>query len=173
MIVSNFGLKLAAPWTTLYRELEMLFEKDDEITTFFDEYNVAIKIYVANEKKAQALSNIIPEEKIFGNVNLKIEVIPPNGEVIKSSERRESIFNGSYYNDFVEAFDNNPIVKSINTVGANVFIPFTFIEFVPEVVQFYNDNMANMYGIASVLYEEIARDIFEMVGVFFSTAKVE
>lgn len=160
-------LKLAAPWTTLYREIDNLFYHDSEIKTFFDENNATIKIFVANSVKANALINILPLRKTYGNVEVKIEVVPPNNSVMNVR-----LGYSHYEYDFQTAFKNNPAFKCVVTISEGLANAMTFVQFAPDVVQFYNDNISDPHGLTSTLYEYIADDVFELPGVFYSTAKV-
>ena len=48
--------------------------------------------------------------------------------------------------------------------------PITYVVFVNEVVQYFNDDLGDVYGQCSTLYQEIAKDVFgETEGVFFCT----
>ena len=160
-------LKLAAPWTTFYREIETLFAHDSEIKTIFDEDNASIKIYVNNNAKADSLANILPLYKSFGDIEIKIEVISPND----SLNLRIGYTQHEY--DFETAFEGNKVFNGIITITDGLPAPFTFVQFNPEIAQFYNDNLSSTWGLASMLYEDIARDIFDLPGVFFSTVKVD
>ena len=51
---------------------------------------------------------------------------------------------------------------------------FNFVVFVPEVVQFYNDDLGDINGLCSTLYQDLAKDLFgEEAGIYFCTDKVE
>ena len=73
--------KLSAPWVTFYRELEALFKEDEQIKVVLDEdaESPVIKIYVDNNEKQAALSQILPTEKVFGSVTVRVNIIPANG----------------------------------------------------------------------------------------------
>lgn len=150
--------KLSAPWTVYYREIQALFGQDPEITIEYDEDNVEIKLLVQNEEKAEALQQLLPSEKIFGRVVLKITVVPAN----QSSKLTRSVFQ--------KAFNGNPAFNYCYRVD-NVFTnPIDFVVFKKEVVQYFNDNLCDIHGIKSTLYEDIARDVFgELPGVYFNT----
>lgn len=150
-------LKLSAPWMIFYRQINALFEKDPAVKVLFDEENYLIKIYVDGPSKAEAIDQIIPHEKVFGNVTLKIEVIPSNLEDV------------SRVNLVARAFEGNPILKKI--ARAELFDhPINWVVFKKEVVQFYVDDLSDLHGVCSTLYQDLAKEIIgEDQGVFFCT----
>ena len=58
-------------------------------------------------------------------------------------------------------------VEEVTGIFSN---PITYVVFVNEVVQYYNDNLSDIHGLRSTLYQEIAKDIFETrLGVYYCT----
>lgn len=153
-------MKLAAPWITFYHEMEAMFGKDPEIRVELDdsdEDEMIIKLYVDNQSKAEALENLLPMEKKFGNVSIYIEVIPSNKE-----ESKVRLFQ--------KAFENNPAFKFIYSVDGAGLFPANYVVFENKVVQFFNDELNDIHGNKSTLYQEIAKDIFENCeGIYFCT----
>ena len=78
-------IKKSSPWVTYYREVDALFERDKEVFVVFDEENTELKLYVNNQDKAEAIRHLMPLEKKFGNVVLKIDVIPSNGNQLRGT----------------------------------------------------------------------------------------
>ena len=151
-------LKLSPPWVTYYRELNELFRYDPEINVLYDEENNVIKLYVESPTKAAALGKLLPEEKQFGSVTLTIDIVPANKMV------------GARAADYIDAFKGNPIVNDVVKVKFPSFGEFTYILFENKVVQYYNDNLADLNGFASTIYEDIARRVFDDIdGIFFCT----
>ena len=152
------ALKLSPPWAKVAAEMSQMFKYDAEVHVVYDEDEQVISLFVDNSGKAFALMNLLPEEYVFGNVTLKVKVIPANG--LKAS-------TGSL---FATAFENNgafSFVKEIKGIFTN---NLTYVVFKKRVVQFFNDNLGDYYGNCSTLYEEIARDLFgEQEGVYFCT----
>ena len=150
------NIKLAPPWITYYHEVKALFEKDEEVKITYNEENYELSIYVENGRKADALTQLFPTEKEFGNVKMKIKVIPAN-------------LGTNYSQLFADAFYGNSAVKEIDNFDT-VFGPMSYVVFNREVVQFYNDQMDDINGNKSTLYQEIAKDVFEdHQGVYFCT----
>lgn len=152
---------LAAPWVKFRREIEELFEKDPEIRIECDEYAsdfYDIRLYVDNTDKAQALMQLLPSERVFGNVTARVIVIPANKE------------NPTKVDLLKAAFKNNNAVTRIVTIDDVMSNPVTYCAFAKTVVQYPLDNLHDINGNVSTLYENIARDIFgEDEGICFCT----
>lgn len=141
-------MKLSAPWITFYRELEALFREDKEVRVAYDEEAREVRIYVDNNQtKADALTALLPEEKEFGSVTVKVAVIPSNTGNMSGPEL------------ISRAFDCNPILNRIQVVESPVG-KFSYVVFKKRVVQFYNDELSDLNGVRSTLYQEIAKDVF-------------
>lgn len=85
-----------------------------------------------------------------------ITVVPSNNDVSKSDL-------------FKAAFAGNPIVSYTEHVDT-MSNPMDFIVFEKEVVQYFDDNLGDLYGIRSTLYQDLANEVFEdHQGVFFNT----
>jgi len=150
-------VKLSSPWQEFFNELEALFAADDDVKLSFDDgEEKKIILRVNGEEKASALSKLLPEEKVFGNVSVCIEVVPSN-----DGDREIDLFR--------DAFSGNPAVSFIKTVPDPYGNKVDFVVFQNKVVQFFNDNMADINGNKSTLFEDIARDVFDGAGVFFCT----
>ena len=150
------GVKISPPWTTYYRELVELFKKDKEIFIEFDEDKNEIEITTTKYEKSLALKKVLPCEKDFGGVKLKINVV-------YKEPKMDAI------NAFKELAINNPVFKYtyVFPTSAN---PIAYVVFAKEVVQYWNDDMSDPHGITSTLYENLAREVFsENPGIIFST----
>lgn len=87
---------------------------------------------------------------------MRITVIPANDNISKTDL-------------FKAAFAGNPAVsyiESVDAYGQN----FNYVVFEKEVVQYFNDNMGDLHGVESTLYQDIAKEVFEdYSGIFFCT----
>ena len=156
-------LKLSPPWITYYNEVEAMFSEDPEVHVIYDEESNILKLYVSNHVKADALAQIMPNEKVFGNVTLKITVIPSN----TSAENSVSCEYDSLYE---AAFQNNHALSFVKKIEGIFAYNATYVVFKNKVVQYFNDNLADVYGNCSTLYQELAKDIFSpAIGVYFCT----
>ena len=149
--------KPVSPWVNYYRELEALFGEDPDVKIVYDEDNNTIKMYVGGADKAEAIDGLLPEEKTFGNVVLKIEVIPSNT-------------NDTKIDMFRKAFEGNPAFSYAATVSGISSNDFHYVVFKNRVVQYWNDDLGDINGNKSTLYQEIANDVFENHdGIHFCT----
>ena len=88
-------MKMSAPWVNYYRQIEALFSRDPEIKVTYNEDTYAIKLFIDNSDKALAIEKLIPAEKTFGNVTVKVIVIPANQQDKKRAELIETAFKGN------------------------------------------------------------------------------
>lgn len=156
-------MNLSAPWEIYCSEIEALFALDDEIHVErnYTEEDKTIILLVDNQDKANALERLLPKEKAFGNVTVRIEIKPANFDeydIVKI---------------YRKAFKGNPVLEDVITAD----VPgseSTFFVFKNKVVRFYADNIRDYQGKKSTLYETIAEDVFEdKEGVFFCTVDSE
>lgn len=140
--------KLSPPWITYVHKLEKMFENDSEIVVKYDDNDKTASLYVTSYDKAIALKKILKDKIAFGKVILTVEVIAPDKE------------NADILDAFTDALIGNtafeyavPISSSIGT--------FNYVLFKNQVVQFFNDQLDDINGLHSTLYQEIAKDIFK------------
>lgn len=149
-------LKLSPPWNTFVSELKALFGEDPGIKIQFDEDNYEVKLFVADPEKADALTQLIPAQRIYGNVALTVTVVPANYMEESNADLIEAAFKG------------NPVLKQVLCLKTP-FGEYDYAVFRKDVVQFYNDNLCDPHGNESTLFEDIARDVFGSGDVFFCT----
>ena len=160
MIMEN--LELSAPWERFYSQIGELFKRDREIRIELDKANYTVRLYVDGERKAEALEKLLPTEKVFGNVTVKVEVVPAN-------TKDEDI-----YNLYRDAFKDNPVFIEAKMAALPAGGTANYIIFRKEVVQFYNDNLKDPNGLETTLYETIADEVLERQGgEFYSTSEYE
>ena len=152
-------LKQAPPWITFVSELEQMFKYDAEVHVVYDNDEHEVKVYVDTAAKAAALAELLPSVKEFGNITLAVAVVPANGTTpIKKGGLFEAAFKGNGAFSFT---------KTVRGVFSN---DLTYVVFRNRVVQYYDDNLGDIYGQRSTLYQEIAKNLFgETEGVFFCT----
>ena len=155
--------KISPPWEMLYSEMEEMFGRDPEVhlervyTT--DEKKIVLR--VDNQEKAEALETLLPPSITYGNIEVKIVVVPAN---LQTSNEVEM---------YAKAFEGNPALERIKTapIMGNEII---FLLFKNKVVRFFADNIGDYQGKKSMLYEDIAKEIFKFKpGVYFCTADAE
>jgi hypothetical protein len=155
-------LNQSAPWVTYVSELEQMFKYDRETHVVYNEEANEVKLYVDDPEKASALMELLPKEKVFGNVKLDITVVSLNGSCTINPSIVCYLFNTAFCNNGAFAF-----TKVISGILSN---DITYVVFKNKVVQYFDDNLGDIYGQRSTLYQEIAKDLFkEIDGVFYCT----
>lgn len=152
--------KLSPPWITYCSELTEFFKNDPEVKVVFDDSEdvKGIDIYVDDTDKAEALTQLLKPCVEFGNVNVAINVIPPNNSQKTTFELMKI------------ALANNPVCKGFKMVTDVFGNEINYALFSREVAQFFNDNIGDPSGLKTMLYSQIAEDIFkEHDDIFFST----
>lgn len=158
-------LNLSSPWVQYYHQVEAFFKNDNEVKVVYNEEKNVLNIYVADPAKADALGQIFPYEKTWGNVTLLIKVVPANNQAVFT-------MTSASISVWAAAFKNNPVVSDIKVIKNLYSNDLTYIIFRKEVVQYFTDSLADYYGQRSTLYQDIAEDIFiEHENVFFCTNK--
>jgi hypothetical protein len=152
-------VKLAPPWMIYFRKLEAFFKEDPDVNLKLDDF--VIKVYVNGEKKADALRELLPLSKSFGNIKFNVNVIPANP------------LDMSKISVLQKALEGNEALSRIETVSGVSSNDFNFVVFQPKVVQYYNDDLSDINGLCSTLYQDLAKDIFgESDGIYFCTEKI-
>lgn len=155
-------LGIYSPWVIFAKKIQALFEKDSDVTVQFDDGSYTVSIFVDDDDKAEALSKIMPTTKVFGNIAVNINIVPANSEETWNAKYYEAAFKGN------AAFSHMTIVKDIP--GAMISNPIAYCVFKKEVVQYGADDLSSESGVASTLYQDIAKDVFgETDGVYFCT----
>lgn len=156
-------LGLRSPWELHERKLWAMFRKDDEVDLDYNETERKYILRVKTAKKANALSQLMPTEVVFGNVTCRVCIVPANvGEVLPDDAPAIEIVRA--------AFEGNAAVEAIRPVSRGFFKDLCYVVFENCVVQYDADNIADVNGNVSTLYENIAREVFTKAdGVFFCT----
>ena len=149
-------ISLEAPWYSYTKKLQALFKLDKDILVNDicelpdGDYAYCIMIEARNHKKYVALSRLIPEKVSFGGVNVHIDIF--------DEENAEDITDEiSLYETL---FEGNPLVKDIRTTLDQAGTQHNYVRFQPEVIQFFDDNLADYNGNWTGLAQDIAKEIF-------------
>lgn len=155
--MKNENMKLSPPWITFVHEVEALFENDPEVKVLYNDAENKLKLYVDDSDKAMALAKLLPEKKEFGNVVVSIEIIPANPEDMSIDEL------------FAKAFCGNPAL-AMSVAYDTPFGKISYAVFQKKVVQFFNDQMDDINGNKSMLFQDIAKDVFNPdLGIYYCT----
>lgn len=144
-------LKLSPPWSTFYDEISAMFKKDPEVKVIMDEDEYTVTVFVNDPIKSGAIARILEQEKRFGRVKLKVVVPPPDGPVYDDFKSDLEVYEA--------AFKGNKALSFIQP-KQTIFDTSFYVVFRNEVVQYFNDDISDIHGMCSTLYENIARDIF-------------
>ena len=138
---------VASPWVTYYHEVEAMFKKDPEVTVIFSDKGPELKLLVEGLMKAQALESLLPSSKTFGNVELKITVVPANKFDTVATMLKV-------------AFAGNDVLKNVVEYDT-ILGKMNYAIFKKDVAQFYNDELNDIHGVKSMLYADMAKEIFK------------
>lgn len=142
-------LKLSPPWITYLNKIIALFDCDPGITVSYDNSAPSVTLTINDGDKHAAIRKLLAEEVNYGGVLLKVNTEGPLSNIAFTSNKEL----------FDAAFAGNPAyVKAVSI--DNIFSTFTYVVFKNYVVQFFNDNLDDLYGNVSTLYQYIAEDLF-------------
>ena len=146
--------KLSAPWETYRKMLEGFFDFDEDvivnkIVTQNGEKHIPIE--VSNHKKFLALDKILTKKVVYGDTIVVIDLYDEeNGET-----------NDITMEVIKAAFESNFMVDKFVTNTDDAGTDHNYVVLAnDELVQFFNDNMADYYGNTTMLPEEVAKIIF-------------
>jgi hypothetical protein len=138
------ALQLSPPWITIYREIQAMFKHDKTVKVIYNNDTPSVNVYVEDPVKADAIEQILIHEFPFGNVKLRVNVYPGDDE-----ELLQDLSVGAD-KLFTTAFKDNSAL-SFTTEDQKGLFAETYIVFVPEVVQFFNDDLSDIRGLESTL----------------------
>lgn len=155
---SQQELELSPPWDEYYREVDALFGEDPDVKIDMNDEDCELTLYVEGQDKADAISSLLPTEQVFGNVTLKVTVVPAN----EGPKTKLDLIK--------DAFEGNPAFSYATTINILYANPVSFVVFKNKVVQYFNDDLSDVNGNRSTLYQEIAKEIIgEGDGIYFCT----
>ena len=146
--------KLSPPWIIYVEELKALFGHDPEIIIQYNSTDNEVKLLVNDSAKAAALEYLLNPVVEFGKVELTVTVVPANGE----SQEINPVIGLDEIFDL--AFKNNPVYAFSKRITNPLSYNMTYIVFKNKVVQFFGDNLRDIYGNISTLYEDLAAEVF-------------
>jgi len=167
-----YAVKLSPPWYGWANEVKAIFADDADISVGELEESDGAGVYVLSidaktESKANALKIMLPIVKNFGNINVDIE-ITLNGTPLDFIGERTSI------PDTINWI--NKLFEGTEVEGQCYEMFGGYIGFVvcpATIVQFYNDNITDINGNATMLFADAAKDVIDVpTGVNFCTAAI-
>ena len=158
---------LSPPWYSYQRKVLALFGKDPEVRVRdlhqVDECNFTLFILVRNEGKAQAIRALLPRIVEVGGATITSRIFIPVDECEVRLEMK-----GTDAQLLKEAFTGNPIFDRIETLRSDMSA-WGYCIFRKEVLQFWDDDISNFYGLHTTLAETIALEILKDVDLQFCT----
>lgn len=145
-------IAMAAPWYTLYKKFLAMFDDDNEVRVLMSPECDEIKLYIDNSVKCAALEKLLVPEHQFGGKTVRIVCVPSNPKGVKEvKDDPESLWNAAFEGNNVFSF----IAMPYTPFGSIVYVVFANC-----VVQFFNDDLSDVYGNCTTLYQDIAAEIF-------------
>lgn len=156
---NNSTLNAYAAAPTMYYRLRALLAADPDITMEYDHKSTTVNIIVADDDRAEALSEMIPSEYDFGDGEVLHVLI--NGMTFEHSrELDEETVN--------LALGQNPYFAGLKSfdfpMGARDFLMFK-----NTTIPFKADNFGNPEGYYVKTPEELAVSVFDLPGLFITT----
>ncbi len=167
--MTDVRLKISPPWITYVNMVNALFEHDPEVQLLYDNNDKVVELHVEDPTKAYAIDRLLPDVVEYGNISLDVKVIP--GNKTPRNEIPEDDINITNDWLFNIAFEDNPVFAYTKTISGIFNNNLTYVVFKNRVVQFFNDNLNDIHGLVSTLYQEIAHEVFseELEGVCYCT----
>ncbi len=165
-------VSLSSPWVRYFHEVQAFFYGDNDVVVDFDDDSVTMSIYVSNENKATVLTELLAGTKDFGSVKMTINVIPAN-------TKKKFAASGEVTTDMItklhHLFDGNTNVVEIVQSPIPSFSKQIYVVFQSKVLQYYTDDLGDLYGLESTVHEAVARDIFgdKLPEVYYCTAPTD
>ena len=167
MSVKKAMVQLSPPWYSYQRKVLALFGGDPEVRVRDlhqeDKCNYTLFIVVRNEVKARAIRSLLPRTVEVGGATITSRIfIPVDLCEVRGSEQ------DSETQLLKDAFTGNPVFDRVDSQGIGN-LEWSYCIFKKEVLQFWNDDLSNFYGLHTTLAETIAREILREVAVQFCT----
>ena len=140
--------RMSAPWVEYYNKVKALLGDDPDIVVEYDEDARKIKVFVNGTEKADALAQLLPAEKEFGNIKVTTAVIPANTQTYDKADLLKYALAGN---------PNFAYMQSVDGILSN---RISYVVFKKKVAQYWNDNLGDINGNVSTLYQELAKEIF-------------
>ena len=160
--------QLSPPWYSYQRKVNALFGRDPQVRVRdlhqVDEYNYTLFILVQTEAKAQAIRALLPRIVEISGVTITSRIFIPVDKCEVRLERK-----GTDAQLINEAFTGNPIFDRVESPKCELRPTWGFCIFKKEVIQFWDDDISNFYGLHTTLAETIALEILRDVDLQFCT----
>ena len=160
-----FDVNLSPPWVTYANEVNAMFRDEFDVNVRTSDDGYTINLYVKKADKAAALTKLLKPTVKFGNITVKVIVIPANKEDTTDVDSMKVV------DLYKTALKDNMAFEEIIERAEGLPFAMNYVVFRNQVVQFYNEDLSDHLGMCSTLYQTIADDIFnrDQYPIFFST----
>ena len=166
--MDNLNLRLSPPWYSYQRQVFALFGADPQVKMRdliqVDEANYVLGMLVCSNVKARAIRALLPRTVEISNVTVTTRVFFPIEQC--EVEPSTQVCDAQLLED---AFTGNPIFHRIDAHSLEGGPQIGYCIFKKQVLQFWDDDLSNYYGVHTTLAEAIARDVLKETTVQFCT----
>lgn len=158
------------PWYTLWRKIYFTLSQDEEVSVSGlnkendNKYNIVVT--AKQMHTAYALSQVIKPIFSFGNVKVEVIVKHQNIGILPSTKEDEQFMDEEVGLLICAEFRNNKLFKGVVLVPKkeeSLFAGKVVILFAKEVVQFYNDDVTDIFGNFNELVAYVFADIIKFI----------
>ena len=155
-----YRVKLSPPWNTYWAEVNGLLGRDPQLHVQpleESENGYALKILVDDQDKYIALSQILPKQKVYGNVVLDIILVPADAS-LSAPLPKDTV------EEIIDAYEialkdtGRMDGKEIVTLPTGGKIGYVITQC--GVFQFFNDDLTTLYGWKTETIEDLFKNVF-------------
>lgn len=154
---------LSSPWETIHKQIIALLGPDTEVhvgSIYEGNGNTYVfDICSKNGKKIAALEKVLKSHFDLGNVTLAINFIHERDDEEVTAQ------------DYKDAFEGNSNFVDTVVTSKGLFQDLTYVIFAKEILQFFNDDLSDLYGNMSIIVADAAKQVCNVgENMYFSTA---
>ena len=144
-------VELSAPWETIQHEVNHLLGPDPEVhvteVVEGEGGNYSFDVCSKNGKKIAALEKVIKNVFKLGNITLTVNFVHERDEEDVTAQ------------DFIDAFEGNSNFVTVEETSKGLFQDLVYVIFAKEVLQFFNDQLDDIYGNRNIIVADAANDV--------------
>ncbi len=156
--------KLSPPWYLLYRDIKSTIGADSFVyvqdLSKEDEFSYLLNIFVEHPEKAQALATVLLDQYDCGNIKVTIRVMDIKGNIYYPQEICGVNTKNQLKEILDKAFASNDLYYGVED-GERMGTIWAVI-IAKTVIQYYNDNLADLYANNNEVAGEIFKRILRM-----------
>lgn len=152
-------LGLSSPWACYAKRVKKLFDGDPDVIVEHDDAEGKLVILVNGDDKANAIEQLMPSCKTWGNVTLAIEVVPSNDEQTEADLFRKAFSGNANFVDVAEGY---------GPAG-----DISYALFMPDVAQIYEDDISEFDGLTTITMAQLAESVLGETQTKVSSAIID